>query len=37
MDVLKAMMLYAERAPLPEKKSSKGDKLAAAQIESLNR
>ena len=30
MDVLKGMMLYSERAPVPDKKGAKGDKLAAA-------
>jgi carboxyl-terminal processing protease len=29
MDVLKGMMLYSERAPAPDKKVAKGDKLAA--------
>src|ERR1043166_4936951 len=29
MDVLKGMMLYAQRSPVPDKKPGKGDKLAA--------
>jgi carboxyl-terminal processing protease len=29
IDVLKGMMLYTERAPLPDKKVAKGDKMAA--------
>jgi carboxyl-terminal processing protease len=32
MDVLKGMMLYAQRAPVPDKKPAKGDKLAAAEV-----
>src|SRR5437588_5737333 len=31
VDVLKGMMLYAKRAPIPDKKPGKGDKLAAAE------
>ena len=31
VDVLKGMMLYAQRAPVPDKKPGKGDKLAAAE------
>jgi carboxyl-terminal processing protease len=31
MDVLKGMMLYAQRSPVPDKKPGKGDKLAALE------
>jgi len=38
IDVLKGMMLYSERSPVPEKKSSKGDKLASAEkVDSVKR
>jgi carboxyl-terminal processing protease len=38
MDVLKGMMLYTERAPMPDKKTGKGDKLAAVEgVEALKR
>jgi carboxyl-terminal processing protease len=31
MDVLKGMMLYTQRAPIPDKKPAKSDKMAAAE------